>query len=332
MVDKIKSCKQGEIVFREGDAGDYMYRILDGGAAVYANYGTPDEALLTKLRVGDYFGEMAVIEISPRSATVISTAEDTRLKVIDANGLGDYLKRNKGEIHAVARHLSSRLRALTADYVEVCDTLRELGRLDTSGDKISVGLLDRVKKFAAVYWKRGKAKDAPAAHIGVTETDNGYTLPLETYRKGEPVFREKDHADCLYDIRSGRVGIFTGYGTASQKLLAELTEDMFFGEMGLFEHLQRSATAVALEDDTRLEPIREADLASLFEKNPAKALRMLQHLSSRLRKLTRDYLSACQSLAEVEKEFDGSGSVLTPEAKQRMEYINQLMLMPEALF
>lgn len=332
MAEKIKDYKQGEVIFREGETGDCMYRILDGGAAVYANYGAPDETLLTKLRTGDYFGEMAVIEISPRSATVVSTSDDTRLKVIDAHDLSDYLRRNKGEINAVARHLSHRLRALTGDYVEVCNTLRELGRLDTSGDRLSTGLLDRIKKFAAVYWKRGKAKDAPAVDIGAAEQDSGYTLPLKTCGKGELIFRENDRADCLYDIRSGRVGIFTGYGTASQKLLSELTENMFFGEMGLFERLQRSATAVALEDDTRLEPVHEDDLASLFEQNPAQALRILQHLSGRLRKLTRDYLAACQSLAEVEQGLDGSGCVLTPEAKQKMEYLNQLMLMPETLF
>jgi len=330
------TCRRGEIIFREGETGSSMYRILAGGAAVYARFGGEEQKLLKELRPGDYFGEMAVIEISPRSATVVATEDDTRLSVIRADDLGEYLRGNAGELNAIARHLSRRVRELTGDYVEVCDTLRELGWLDTSHDKVSEGLLARVKKFAKLYLSRGRT----AEESGETQVpeprqgshSEGAALRTETYGAGSVIFREQDPAPCMYDVHSGRVGIYTGYGTKKQRRLTELTPNMFFGEMGLFEGLSRTATAVALEDGTVLEPIGEKDLGLLYEKNPAKVLMVLQHLSSRLRKLTTDYLAACRTLAEAEEQIQKANCALTEDAAAQIHYMNQLLLMPEVLF
>ena len=328
-------CGKGDVIFKEGESGSCMYKLLEGGAAVYANYGEPESKLLTELNPGDYFGEMAVIEISPRSATVVATKDCTRLKVIDAGSLSEYLKENESEIDAITRHLSWRLRELTWDYIEVCDTLRELGRLDTSSDRISDGLFERVKKFAAFYLKRRTVKGSTpeisdtADEKSLEEKD---ALFLETYQKGDVIFRERDHSDCMYGIHSGRVGIFTGYGTEKQKLLTELSPNMFFGEMGMFEKLHRSASAVAMENGTIVEPIHEGDLEALYEKNPAKVLLILQHLSSRLRRLTKDYLQACRTLTEAEESIELANRHLTDETRAKLEYINQLLLMPEIIY
>lgn len=327
-------CRNGDVIFREGDEGSCMYRVLDGSVTVYADYGTEDQKRLTELHAGDFFGEMAVIEVRPRSATVVASADGTRLQVIEAVSMFEYLEANTGEINDVARHLSRRLRELTGDYVEVCDTLRELGRLDTSRDRVSDGLLGKVKKFAAVYLKLGKKNEEAESAIEEEKKSHkkGFSLPEKTYQKNDVIFREGDPSNCLYDIHGGRVGIFTDYGTEKQKLLTELLPDMFFGEMGLFETQPRSATAVALADETVLEPIAEKDLAELLAKNPAKGLLLLQHLSHRLRQLTRDYLKACKTLAETEESIEQADTRLTPEMQAQIEYMNQLLLMSDVLY
>lgn len=328
-------CRKGEVVFREGDSGTNMYKILSGSVAVYSNYGAEKEKLLAELHEGEYFGEMAVIEIRERSATVVATEDDTRLRVVDVYDLSEYLSENPDEIDSVARHLSNRVRIMTAVYIEVCDTLRELGRLNTSVDKVSEGLLERIRKFARIHFS-SKAPDSEvdsewraAPQAGHNE---GYSLPTAVCKKGDVIFRERDRSDCMYDIHSGCVGIYKNYGTDKQKLLTKLTEDMFFGEMGLFEKLHRSATAVALENGTVIEPIRENELSVLFAKNPAKVLMILEHLSGRLRQLTIDYLKACRTLAETEEQIKLSSTVMTPETMAQIEYMNQLLLMPEVVY
>lgn len=333
MVEKV--CKKGEVIFAEGAYGSSIYRILSGAASVYANFGKEDEKLLTELHRGDYFGEMAVIEITRRSATVVAAEEGTRLAEIDASDLSAYLEAYPGETNGMARHLSRRLRELTGDYTEVCDTLRELGRLDTSADQLNEGLLKRIKKFARVYLLNrdpvGETAE-PVVHVAAQNCDKALALHSVEYREGDVIFREGDRSDCMYYIHDGRVGIFTAYGTQKQRLLTELTSSMFFGEMGLFDGLQRTATAVALENDTYLEILYEKDLGALFEKNPEMALMVLQHLSSRLRRLTKDYLRACKTLAETEKEIEERKAVLTPEVIARAEYLNRLLLDPEVLY
>ncbi len=327
-------CKAGDVIFREGDYGSGIYRVLSGAAAVYAHYGKNEEKLLTELHAGDYFGEMAVIEITHRSATVVAVADDTHIEVIDATDLSGYLSEHRGAINGIARHLSRRLRDLTGDYTEVCDTLRELGRLDRSNDGVSLSLMERIKKFARVHLLGGTPETfaEPAPLVRPQKCDRSRALDAGAYHKGDVIFHEGDRSDCMHYIHEGRIGIYTGYGTERQRLLTELSPEMFFGEMGLFEGVQRTATAVALEDDTCTEQIRERDLDALYEQNPAMALMVLQHLSGRLRRLTADYLKACQTLAETQREIDAGKEVLSPEAFAQAAYMSQLLLSPEVLY
>ena len=62
------------------------------------------------------------------------------------------------------------------------------------------------------------------------------------------------------------------------------------------------------------------------------ALLVIQHLSSRLRKLTGDYLKACKTLAETEREIEERQQLLSPEVLLRAETLNQLLLAPEILY
>ena len=124
-----------------------------------------------------------------------------------------------------------------------------------------------------------------------------------SFKKNEVIFKEGDMANCMYDIHFGSVGIFAGYGTENEKKLTELKADDFFGEMGMIEGYPRSATAVALEDDTKVEVITAENFGLYFHQKPAKVLMIMQHMSQRIRSLTNDYLEACRAISEtVESE------------------------------
>jgi CRP-like cAMP-binding protein len=58
----------GEVIFREGDSGDEMYLLLSGKVRISKNLEGVGEEALTILEPGSYFGEMALIDDSPRSA------------------------------------------------------------------------------------------------------------------------------------------------------------------------------------------------------------------------------------------------------------------------
>ena len=77
-----------------------------------------------------------------------------------------------------------------------------------------------------------------------------------------------------------------------------ISADEFFGEMGMVSNEPRSATAVALDDNTTVEIIYPKDFRELFEKNPVKVDMVLRHLSTRLRTLTMKYLALCKKISE----------------------------------
>ena len=125
-------------------------------------------------------------------------------------------------------------------------------------------------------------------------------MEIREFKKGDVIFNQGDAADSMYDVVSGKVGIYVEYGTDAENMLTELEPGKYFGEMGVIENMPRSATAVAIEDCS-LTMVKAEDVGSFFEKNPDKSVEIMKHLSSRLRALTVDYMEACHTLAEIEE-------------------------------
>ena len=61
-----------EIVFREGDRGDWLYVVVDGEVEVVKEVPGRGQALLRRLGPGECFGEIALVSDRARSATVRS--------------------------------------------------------------------------------------------------------------------------------------------------------------------------------------------------------------------------------------------------------------------
>lgn len=112
--------KRGEIIFREGDVGNYMYAIYGGSVGIYVNYGMQQENKLTQLYSDAFFGEMGLIGEEKRSATAVVEEDGTILECIRAEDLATLFKSNPVKIDMILCHLSHRLRRLTLDYVAAC--------------------------------------------------------------------------------------------------------------------------------------------------------------------------------------------------------------------
>jgi hypothetical protein len=76
----IETLEAGQIVFRQGEAGDCAYFIQSGAVDVVRAEGGK-EAVVARLGAGQYFGEMALLSNDPRNAT-IRAAVPTRLAVL----------------------------------------------------------------------------------------------------------------------------------------------------------------------------------------------------------------------------------------------------------
>ena len=103
----------GETIFREGDEANAMYVVLAGEMEVTKKSRGAVDARVAVLGPGDWFGEMSIVDIQPRSATVRALAPG-RLIRISAADL-DALYRHDVRSYAIivlnlARELSRRLR------------------------------------------------------------------------------------------------------------------------------------------------------------------------------------------------------------------------------
>jgi len=314
-----KQFKKNEVIFHEGERGDSFFLISEGTVGIYVNYGSAEQQKLTELKKDRYFGEMAVIESYPRSATAVAE-DEVKAEEIPSGEVLKYFETDPDKVIDLMSHLSRRIRELTADYSEACDTIEEL-QIGADPAERKQSIVDKIKKFVDFYKLNKKSANAESAEalrkIDGSSHSEGFFDNVESYKKGTVIFKEGEIGSCMYDIHYGEIGIYRHYGTPKEKLLSKLPSNRFFGEMALLENCPRSATAVVMADDTTLERIDADYMREIFKKNPPKIEMILCHLSYRLRKLTNDYMDACKLLSDV-SDAESRGSV-SDELKKKAE-------------
>ena len=96
----------GDRIFVEGDDGSAMYVVRTGTVAIMSC-----GAVLETLGPNGAFGEMALIDGSPRSATAIAR-EETEVAVIDERAFLYLVERNPSFALDLLRRLAARLRRM----------------------------------------------------------------------------------------------------------------------------------------------------------------------------------------------------------------------------
>lgn len=106
-----KVLDRGEVLFRQGDRGREMYVIYSGKVALSVQAGEGTEAPIATLGPGEFFGEMSLIDGSPRSATATIDENGTRLIVLDRTRF-EYIIRHEPEFALIVMQtLCERIRA-----------------------------------------------------------------------------------------------------------------------------------------------------------------------------------------------------------------------------
>jgi len=104
-----RSCPKDTVVFFENEEGDTFFCIVDGRIKVTILGDDGREVILSVLGRGDFFGEMALLDNEPRSATAIAV-EDTELLSLHRNDFQTVLTDNRTIMSALIKILTSRLR------------------------------------------------------------------------------------------------------------------------------------------------------------------------------------------------------------------------------
>jgi CRP/FNR family transcriptional regulator, cyclic AMP receptor protein len=118
----IRSYPERVTIINEGDISHSLYLILEGKVKVFTTGEDGREAVFCTQGPGEYFGEVALADDAPRSASVITLAH-TRLAILARDDLLRCMRDHPGIALAIIQGLAGRVRRLT-------EQVRSLALLD----------------------------------------------------------------------------------------------------------------------------------------------------------------------------------------------------------
>ena len=113
----LRTFRADEVIFSAGDPGDGFYVVESGSVRISAAVGQAEPRTLAMIGAGDFFGEMAIVDDEPRSAT--ATAETpVRAFFLRRDTLLELLQHQPDLALDLVREFSIRMRALNQKYLD----------------------------------------------------------------------------------------------------------------------------------------------------------------------------------------------------------------------
>ncbi|MEW6570394.1 MAG: cyclic nucleotide-binding domain-containing protein [Nitrospirota bacterium] len=276
---------RGETIFSQGEPGDTMF-LIQSGAVEISQFRNGQKTVLALLEYGDFFGEMALIDKHPRSATATAITRCCLLP-FTRTSLMDRIRYDPG----VVIHL------LTTLTQRIAYTNRFLKTMFESDEDLRLALQDMQEGYAVAMQTPEDGNDTSAARGSAFETpvstpaSSEELRPLMDYRinreecvrfdTGDFICLEGEPGDSMFIIADGEVEISQGSGD-DRFILARLYPGDFFGEMAIITDQPRTANAVSTRPSLLL-PLQKDDFLVRIKTEPELALYILQGMIIRLR-------------------------------------------------
>ncbi len=119
--------RRNEVIFHQGDIGDSLQVVAAGGVKIVLPSTEGEEAIIASLKPGDFFGELALLDSSPRSTTA-TAIEPTETLALPREPFLNLLRDDPHLVTALLHALAEELRRLTG-HVEELHFLDLAGRL-----------------------------------------------------------------------------------------------------------------------------------------------------------------------------------------------------------
>jgi uncharacterized membrane protein len=104
-----RSFRAGEIVFHQGDLGDSMYFVNHGSVNIHLPGEDSRRISLKDLGPGEFFGEVALLDGEPRTASALCSTNTTLLE-LQREALEEYLKNRPQAAMSILRSMGQRMR------------------------------------------------------------------------------------------------------------------------------------------------------------------------------------------------------------------------------
>jgi CRP/FNR family cyclic AMP-dependent transcriptional regulator len=120
--DNVKSFEPGDIIFKEGEKGDLMYVLLEGAVELKMKVERGEAVLKTVDTPNDFFGEMALLDDRPRSASAIA-AKKTRALAVDGPTFESMILSNGKFALKIIKILTARIRRSNDQVSDLIETM-----------------------------------------------------------------------------------------------------------------------------------------------------------------------------------------------------------------
>jgi signal transduction histidine kinase len=159
-----RTFERGREIFREGDAGDGVYFLQSGLVEISGVMGENSRQVFSQVRAGDIFGEMAVFEDKPRSASAMAK-ENSQAYFFDRQKTLELVGRSPALSMVLLREISNRLREFNGQYlreVVQAERLAIVGRFARS-------IVHDLKNPLNIIGLTAEMVNAPATSAGLRE-------------------------------------------------------------------------------------------------------------------------------------------------------------------
>jgi len=156
---RTRAFKRGETLFRKDDPGTHLYVMLDGAVKIALPGEFGQEALVAIMRQGDHFGELALFDGSPRSASA-TALDDTRAALLARDDFLAFLETHPAAVRVVLDALAKTIRRLS-------DRVEDLIFLDVPS-RVAKYLLDLAQQDGSDKLELTLTQDELAAFIGAS--------------------------------------------------------------------------------------------------------------------------------------------------------------------
>ncbi len=156
---RLRAFRRGETLFRKDDPGTHLYVVLDGAVKIALPGEFGQEALVAIMRTGEFFGELALFDGSPRSASA-TALEDTRAALLARDDFLAFLETHPAAVRVVLDALARTVRRLS-------DRVEDLIFLDVPS-RVAKYLLDLAQGDGEAKLELTLTQDELAAFIGAS--------------------------------------------------------------------------------------------------------------------------------------------------------------------
>lgn len=151
---------KGSIIVSEGDEGNALFVIQSGSVKTYLSDDKGKEVVLSTQGTGEYFGDLALFDDTPRSASV-AALEPCKLMVVSKNLLREALAERPELALVLLKGLAVRVRSLT-------ENVRTLALLDVFGRLVSTLYSLAVEKDGELVVEQKLTQQELANRIGAS--------------------------------------------------------------------------------------------------------------------------------------------------------------------